>query len=178
MKKISLLSALLCVLSLNSAAFFNTGGFSPFGAGTGYNSATPWSNNSNWNPMSTDSQYSPANDAQNLSRFGAHPRSLQNYRQDPRFKPANSVMMPNQAQPSNWLRDTDFSKTLERIKNTGDKTFFVNEMPMSFETGYQHIQEQSKGIERSVKEQMQRYNEQGYKLSPAAASTSRVKTNK
>ncbi len=186
MRKVNFLAILISILALNSNAFFNSESFSPFGNGTGYNSATPWSTNSNWNPMSTGAQYSPENDARNMSRYGAHPGSLKSYRQDPRFR-SNSAMipMPNQVQPSNWLKETDFSKTLEQIKNSGSKTFFVNEMPMSFDENYKNIQAQSQNIENAVKEQMRRYGEtngltdniygkQGYSLSPAAASTSRV----
>ena len=184
MKKINFLAISFSALTLNAQAFFNTDNFSPFGNGTGYNSTAPWSSSSNWNPMSTGTQYSPSNDARNMSRYGAHPSSLRNYRQDSRFVPNNSMMaIPNQVQPSNWLKETDFSATLEKIKNSGSKTFFVNEVPMSFDEGYKHVQAQSEDIEKALKEQMERYGEidniyeqQGYGLSPAASSTSRVET--
>ncbi len=186
MKKINLLLISLGVISLNVSAFFNTDNFSPFGGNSGYGNSAPWGDNLNWNPMLTGGgQYAPTNDARNMSRFGAHPRSLQNYRQDPRFRPANSRMpMTNPVQPSNWLTDTDFSKTLEQIQNSGSKTFFVNEMPISFESGYQRIQDQSREIQQAVEAQMDRYGDtnniygkQGYELSPAASSTSRVETD-
>ncbi|MBC8493532.1 MAG: hypothetical protein ISR70_01035 [Candidatus Thioglobus sp.] len=180
-----LMSASVFSISLSVSAFFNTNSFPAFGSGTGYNSTVPWSNNANWNPMSMGGgQYSPANDAKNLSRYGAYPRSLQQYRQDPRFRPANSMMpMANPVQPSNWLTDTDFSKTLEQIKSSGNKTFFVNEMPINFEQGYQHIQNQTEDIQRAIETQMKNYRntdsiygKQGYELSPAASSTSRVES--
>ena len=182
MRKTSLILSILSIVSLNAVAFFDTNSFSPFGSGTGHTSTAPWSSNSNWNPMATGVQYSPANDARNMSRYGARPSSLRNYRQNPAFQPNNAMMvMPSQIQPSNWLQETDFSKTLEQIKGSGSKTFFVNEMPVSFNESYQHIQTQSKNIENAVREQMNRarltddiYGKQGYSLSPAAASTPRV----
>ncbi|SMN14817.1 hypothetical protein CRYPA_757 [uncultured Candidatus Thioglobus sp.] len=135
--------------------------------------------------MFTGTEYSPANDARNMNRYGVRPDSLRNYHQDPRFLPNNAVMaMPNQVQPSNWLKDTDFSQTLEQIKNSDSKAFFVNEMPVSFETGYQRIQDKSLEIRKAVETQMQNYGntdsiygKQGYSLSPAASSTSRVESD-
>jgi hypothetical protein len=195
MKISILLLTSLLISSTSVNAFLNTDNFSPFGnmgnmgnmgnLGGFDGSNSPWSNNSNWNPMSSGSQYAPANDVRNMSRFGAQPRSLRSYRQDPRFTPENNMMqMPNQVQPSNWLKDTDFSKTLEQIKNTGSKNFFVNEVPFSFDKGYQHVQDQSLEIEKALKDQMQRYDNkdaiygrQGYSLSPAASSTPRVDTD-
>lgn len=95
------------------------------------------------------------------------------------------MTVPNQIQPSNWLQETDFSKTLDQIKGSGSKTFFVNEMPVNFNEGYQRLQLQTEDIEKSIREQMNQYSDntnltnniygkQGYSLSPAAASTSRV----
>ncbi len=164
---------------MGAGAFFNVDSLSPFGNNAGYNSAAPWTSNSNWNPMATSAQYSPANDAKNMSRFGARPNSLQAHRQGPRFKMANNMRAaPNQVQPSNWLQDTDFSKTLEKIKNTGSKTFFVNEAPMRFESGYQQAQGQSKGATKGLVWQYSKaenaYNNQDYGLPPAAASTPRA----
>lgn len=182
MRKISLILSILSATSLNAVAFFDTNSFSPFGNGTGYNSTTPWSNSSNWNPMSTGVQYSPANDARNMSRYGARPNSLRSYRQNPEFQTNNAMrVMPNQIQPSNWLQETDFSRTLEQIKGSGSKTFFVNEMPINFNEGYQRIQTQSEDIEKAVRAQLNRYGD-GSRLtngiynglSPAAASTPRV----
>jgi len=186
MRKISLTLISLCALSLNANAFFNADSFSPFGNGTGHASTTPWSSGSNWNPMSGGTQYAPSNDARNMSRYGAHPSSLKGYRQNPQFQPSNAMMtVPNQIQPSNWLQETDFSKTLDQIKGSGSKTFFVNEMPVNFNEGYQRLQLQTEDIEKSIREQMNQYSDntsltnniygkQGYSLSPAAASTSRV----
>ena len=181
-KKTSFMLSIVAIVSFNATAFFSTNGFMPFGNGTGYTSTAPWSNNSNWNPMASGAQFSPANDARNMSRYSNRPSSLRNYRQNPAFQPNNAMMvMPNQMQPSNWLQETDFSKTLEQIKGSGSKTFFVNEMPVNFNEGYQNIQAQSQNIENAVKEQIKRarltddiYGKQGYGLSPAAASTLRV----
>jgi len=181
-RRTNLLLSIATIASLNATAFFNTDGFAPFGNGTGYTSTAPWSSNSNWNPMATGSQFSPANDARNMSRYGARPSSLKSYRQNPAFQPTTTMMvMPNQIQPSNWLQETDFSKTLEQIKGSGSKTFFVNEMPVNFNENYQRLQAQSQNIENAVREQMNRarltddiYGKQGYGLSPAAASTPRV----
>ncbi len=189
MKISILLLASLLISSTSVNAFLNTDNFSPFGnmgnLGGFDGSNSPWSNNSNWNPMSSGSQYAPANDARNMSRFVAHPRSLRSYRQGSMFTPENNMMqMPNQVQPSNWLKDTDFSKTLEQIKYTGSKNFFVNEVPYSFDKGYQHVQDQSLEIQEALKGKMQRYDNkdaiygrQGYSLSPAASSTLRVDTD-
>ncbi|SHN89220.1 hypothetical protein BHECKSOX_1263 [Bathymodiolus heckerae thiotrophic gill symbiont] len=186
MKKTRLTAILLSVLTLSASAFFNTDNLSPFGNGSiGYNSTAPWNKGSNWNPMFTGVGYSPANDARNMSRYGARPDSLRDYRQDPRFLPNSSAMAaPNQVQPSNWLKDTDFSQTLKQIKNSGSKVFFVNEMPVSFEAGYQRTQDQSLEIRKAIEAQMQNYGntnsiygKQGYLLSPAASSTSRIESD-
>ncbi len=189
MRRMNFLVIFLTTLSLNAAAFFNTGSFSPFGSGTGFNNSNPWSSNSNWNPFSENGQFSPENDAKNLARYGAHPRTLKNYRQDPRFKPENVMTQTiNQVQPSNWLTETDFSKTLETIKNTGSKTFFVGESPINFDQGYQRIRTEAQEIDRSVRDYIQQhskqlgstdniYGKQGYALSPAASSVSRVELN-
>lgn len=181
MRKINLFAVLVCVTTLNANAFFNTDSFSPFGSGTGHNSATPWSSNSNWNPMSSGGHYSPSNDARNMSRFGAHPTSLKNYRDNPGFVPSNTMFVPNQVQPSNWLKDTDFSKTLEHMTNSSSKTFFVNEMPINLDSGFQHIQDQTIELEKAVNKQVLRYGntesiygKQGHELSPAASTTPRV----
>jgi hypothetical protein len=190
MRKTSLTLISLCALSLNATAFFNTDSFSPFGNGTGHTSTAPWSSGSNWNPMSGGTQYAPFNDARNMSRYGARPNPLREYRQNPQFQQNNAMMvMPNQIQPSNWLQETDFSKTLDQIKGSGSKTFFVNELPVNFNEGYQRLQTQSQDIEKSIIGQMHQYSDntnltnniygkQGYSLSPAAASTPRVDAKK
>jgi hypothetical protein len=131
--------------------------------------------------MSSGTQYSPSNDARNMSRYGARPYSLKSYRQNPAYIPNNSMIIPSQAQPSNWLQDTDFSKTLEQITHSSSKTFFVDEMPLNLETGIQHVKDQSRVIEKAVSNQLNYnvnsdsiYGKQGYELSPAASTTSRV----
>ncbi len=173
MKKTNLILISLCTASLSATAFFNADSFAPFGNGTGHTSQTPWSNGSNWNPMSTGEQYSPENDARNMSRYGARPGTLKNYRQNNTFQPNNAMMVtPNQIQPSNWLQETDFSKTLDQIKGSGSKTFFVNEMPVNFNEGYKQMQSQSQNAEQAVRGQMQ-----GQSLSPAASSTPRINTD-
>jgi len=173
MKKTNLILISLCTASFGATAFFNADSFAPFGNGTGHTSQTPWSSDSNWNPMSTGEQYSPANDARNMSRYGARPGTLKNYRQNNTFQPNNAMMAtPNQLQPSNWLQETDFSKTLEQIKGSDSKTFFVNEMPVNFNEGYQQIQSRSQNIKQAARGQMHSQN-----LSPAASSTPRINTN-
>lgn len=171
MRKTSLTLSVLSFVSFNAVAFFNTNGLSPFGNGTGYTSQAPWSNNSNWNPMSAGEQYSPQNDARNMSRFGARPATLKNYRQNNALQQNNAMMAtPNQIQPSNWLQETDFSKTLDQIQGSGSKTFFVNEMPVSFNDGYKQMRSQSQNAAQAVRGQMQ-------SLSPAASSTPRINTD-
>ncbi|MDB9828960.1 hypothetical protein OAC28_00185 [Candidatus Thioglobus sp.] len=174
MTKINYFLIGLATISMNAAAFFDTTGFSPFGNGTGHTSQAPWSNNSNWNPISAGEQYSPQNDARNMSRFGARPSTLKNYRQNNAFQQNNAMIAtPNQIQPSNWLKETDFSKTLDQIQGSGSKTFFVNEMPVNFNDGYKQMQSQSQNAAQAVRAQMQ-----GQNLSPAAASTPRININK
>jgi len=173
MKKINYFLIGLAAISMSATAFFSADSFTPFGNGTGHTSQTPWSNGSNWNPMSTGEQYSPENDARNMSRYGARSGALKNYRQNNSFQPNNAMMAtPNQIQPSNWLQETDFSKTLDLIKGSGSKTFFVNEMPVNFNESYKQMQSQSQNAEQAVRGQMQ-----GQRLSPAASSTHRVNTD-
>ncbi|MDG2395429.1 hypothetical protein [Candidatus Thioglobus sp.] len=181
MKKVNLFFIIIGISSVNASAFFNTDSMMPFATGTGYNNSVPWSNNANWNPMSGNGQYSPANDARNMSRYGARPTSLKSYRQNPTFIPNNAMVIPSQAQPSNWLQDTDFSKTLEQITHSTSKTFFVDEMPINLGTGIQNFKDQSREIEKAVGNQLHYsgnsdsiYGKQGYGLSPAASTTSRV----
>lgn len=121
--------------------------------------------------MSAGEQYSPQNDARNMSRFGARPATLKNYRQNNALQQNNAMMAtPNQIQPSNWLQETDFSKTLDQIQGSGSKTFFVNEMPVSFNDGYKQMRSQSQNAAQAVRGQMQ-------SLSPAASSTPRINTD-
>ena len=188
MRKVNLLFIIIGISSVNAAAFFNTDNFAPFGLDSGNNNSMPWgsnsmpwNNNTNWNPMLSNGHYSPSNDARNMSRFGAHPTSLKNYRDNPGFVPSNTMFVPNQVQPSNWLKDTDFSKTLEHMTNSSSKTFFVNEMPINLDSGFQHIQDQTIELEKAVNKQVLRYGntesiygKQGYELSPAASTTPRV----
>lgn len=181
MRKVNLLFIIIGFTSVNASAFFNTDSLTPFVTGSGYNNSVPWGNNASWNPMSGNGQYSPANDARNMSRYGARPYSLKSYRQNPAYIPNNSMIISSQAQPSNWLQDTDFSKTLEQITHSSSKTFFVDEMPLNLETGIQHVKDQSRVIEKAVSNQLNYnvnsdsiYGKQGYELSPAASTTSRV----
>jgi hypothetical protein len=179
MKITNLLPILLSAFSLNTTAFFNTNGFSSFGNNSPYNNLIPWGNNQNWSPMSANGQYYPVKNIRNINRFDDNYRSLQNYRQNPMAN--NRVPKANLIQPSSWLMDTDFSKTLEQVKKPDSKTFFVNEIPINFKADYQQIQKQSKGIQQIVKTPMSAYSDtdniygkQGYGLSPAASSTTRV----
>jgi hypothetical protein len=169
MKKINYFLIGLAATSMSATAFFNADSFTPFGNGTGHTSQAPWSNGSNWNPMSSGKQYSPQNDARNMSRYGVRSGTLKNNA----FQQNNAMMAtPNQIQPSNWLQETDFSKTLDQIKGSGSKTFFVNEMPVNFNEGYKQMQSQSQNAQQAVREQIQ-----GQRLSPAASSTPRVNTD-
>jgi hypothetical protein len=176
MKITNLLLILLSVFSLNTTAFFNANGFSSFGNNPSYNNLMPWGNNQNWRPVSVNGQYYPV---KNINRFGDNYRSLQNYRQNPMAN--NKVPTPNLIQPSSWLLDTDFSKTLEQVKKPDNKTFFVNEMPINFKADYQQIQKPSKDIQQIVETPISIYSDtdniygkRSYGLSPAASSTIRV----
>jgi hypothetical protein len=169
MKKINYFLIGLAATSMSATAFFNADSFTPFGNGTGHTSQAPWSNGSNWNPMSSGKQYSPQNDARNMSRYGVRSGTLNNNA----FQQNNAMMAtPNQIQPSNWLQETDFSKTLDQIKGSGSKTFFVNEMPVNFNEGLKQMQSQSQNAEQAFRGQIQ-----GQSLSPAASSTPRVNTD-
>ena len=178
---------LLLGFSTTASAFFNGNNWSsPFGQGAGAYSNNPWSNNSAWNPFS-DGAFSPANDARNLSRYGAMPESLRQYRQNNTYMPTPSAPAFEAAKPSNWLRETDFSSTLGQIKDTGSKAFYVNQP--SFSSQFQKIQQESQEIDQAVRDYMQRYDQsrgmatrpsdgiygkQGYALSPAAMSTPKI----
>ena len=191
MRKVNFLVFLLMVLSVNASAFWGGNNFFPFTSGlnSGYNNPWAGTSNTNWGPFATADQWSPENDAANMSRYGAHPRSLQQYKEDPRFRPENiATETQNLVKPSNWLTDTDFSATLEKIKDTGNKTFFVNETPTSFDQGYQRIKSETENIDKAVKDYIQQYSnqlgsvdgiygKQGYALSPAALSTARIVKN-
>ena len=178
MRRINILVVLLLGILSNAQAFFNTNNWSsPFGSGTGLYNNNPWGDNSNWNPFTTGTQFSPANDARNMAKYGATPASLKNYKQNPVYVPRDNTPMAYSARPSNWLSATDFSSTLENIKDTGSKAFYVNQP--SFSQQFKNIQQESLKIDQAVREYMQQhsdgiYNKQGYALSPAAMSTSKV----
>lgn len=181
MRKVNLLFIIIGISSVNATAFINTDNFTPFGSSSGNNIYMPWNGNTNWNPMLSNGQYSPFNDARNMSRYGAHPVSLKNYRENPGFVTSNTMFIPNQVQPSNWLKDTDFSKTLEHLTNSSGKTFFVNEMPINLDSSLKNIKDQTIKLHKVTNEQILRYGnnesiygKQGYELSPAASTTPRV----
>ncbi len=124
MKKTNLLPIFVLTLSTSVPAFwggnnnwspFNTNSWAPFGSGTGYNSSTPWSGNSNWNPFGTSNNWSPRNDAANMSRYSGRPSSLMQYRRNPGFRPNNIALEVNDVvKPSNWLTETVFCRHFRR----------------------------------------------------------------
>ena len=80
-----LLAVILIISSSVVGAFWNgnNANWPPFGAGTGYNNQAPWGDNSNWSPFfATDGRWNPKNDAANLSRYGARPHVLTQYKND------------------------------------------------------------------------------------------------
>ena len=190
MRRMKLGVILALSISTTAGAFFNGNNWSsPFGSGTGAHNNNPWGNNSAWNPFA-GGQFSPANDARNLSRYGANPESLKRYQQNSAYVPSMPTQVFDTAKPSNWLQETDFSSTLEQIENTGNKMFYVNQP--SFASQFQKIQQESQEIDQAVRDYMQRYDnsragtysnegiygKQGYALSPAAMSTSKVEQSK
>jgi hypothetical protein len=167
MKKTRLLLILPIFLAFKVGAFFNTAHFSPFENTTNYNNMALWDGRYNWNPLFTGAQYSPENDARNMSRYGAQSQSFNNYQQHSTSQPSRPVA--KNVQPSNWLIATDFSKTLDNLKNSGSKTFFVRELSTNFNQPYPHSApiKSYQGVDNI-------YAKQTYDLSPAADSTSRV----
>jgi len=143
------LAIILLISSSTVSAFWNgnNANWSPFGAGTGYKSQTPWSSNSDWNPFGV--RWSPRTDAANLSRYGARPQSLTHYKKNPVYQPVNTMLsFQNRVKPSNWLRETDFTSTLHEIGRQ-EKSFIVDDFAV--------------------------FNlSDGYALSPAALSTLKI----
>lgn len=178
MRIMNLLVILLAASTSNVLAFWGGNSWSPFG-----------NSNSNWSPFSTGlstSQWSPKNDAANMSRYGAYPRSLMQYKKNPKFVPSSTIPeATNLVQPSNWLVETDFTSTLEKIKDSS-KTFFVNETSdMGFVEDYKRIQKEASNINKEVRNYINNrtgnlsstdyiYGKQGYAISPAAASTAKI----
>ena len=188
------LAVIVFSISTASMAFWgNTNTWSPFGTGTGYNNPAPWGNNSNWNPFTSGAsgQWSPKNDAANLSRFGAKPPVLMQYKKDPRFQPNYYLgEFQNQVQPSNWLRETDFASTLEQV-GSDDKSFTVGDFSIfGLSDSYARAKAETLGLGRVLRDHAVQhsnsvlgdkstiYGKQGYALSPAASSTEQIKKDK
>ena len=189
MRRMNFLAILLLSVSTSSSAFFNLNNWSsPFSSGTGHYNNIPWSGNSKWNPFSTGNQFSPENDARNLAKYGSKPKALEKYRSNSNYvSKMPAYVVPEVVKPSNWLTETDFGSTLEKISSTGGKDFFVNQP--SFGQEIQKIKDESLKIDQAVREYMQKYSneslgsvdsiygKQGYALSPAAVSTTRIENN-
>ncbi len=171
MKITNLSLILLSVFSLNTTAFFNANGFSSFDNNAPYNNLMPWGNGQNWKPISANGRYYPITNTRNINRFGGNYPPLQSYRQNPMAN--NRVPTANLIQPSSWLMDTDFSKTLRQIKRP-NKTFFANEIPNNFKADYQQIPNKFKDIQQNIKTPNNIHSKQSYGLFPAASSTTRV----
>jgi hypothetical protein len=155
--------------------------------GTGYNNQAPWANNSDWNPFGASDNWGLRNDAANLSRYGAHPQSLTQYRQNPMFRPGDT--MPNfqdRVKPSNWLKETDFDSTLQQVGGQG-KTFVVDDFAaFGLSDGYVRAKSETLGLGRMLRghalqqtndvfgDRSTIYGKQGYSLSPAASSTRKI----
>ncbi len=183
------LITILVISSSTVSAFWNGNNtnWSPFGAGTGYNNQAPWANNSDWNPFGTSGGWSPRNDAANLSRYGARPQSLTRYRQNPMFRPVDSMpSFQNRVKPSNWLKETDFASTLQNIGGP-EKSFIVDDFSsFGLSDGYVRAKEETFGVGRVLRDHALQqtndvfgdrstiYGNQGYALSPAASSTRKI----
>ena len=191
MRIVNLLAATTVIILSNSAnAFWSGSGndWAPFGAGTGYNNQAPWGNNSNWNPFGTTSNWSPSNDAANLSRYGARPQVLRQYRKDSRFNPNQFVpVFQNRVKPSNWLTETDFTSTLRDIGNQNNMFNVDDFAAIGLPIGYTRTKAEALGLGRVLQDYARQrednplgttdtiYGQQGYALSPAASSTFRIK---
>jgi len=183
------LAIILVVSSSTVGAFWNgnNSNWAPFGVGTGYNNQAPWSNNSNWNPFGMSGDWSPRNDAANLSRYGSRPQVLTQYRQDPRFRVDNNIaQIQNRIKPSNWLTTTDFSSTLQDVGDQ-QKTFIVDDFAaFGLAGGYARAKAETFGIGGVLRDYALEntnsifgdtstiYGRQGYALSPAASSTRKI----
>jgi hypothetical protein len=189
MRRMKFLAAILVISSSTVSAFWNGNNtnWSPFGVGTGYNNQAPWANNSDWNPFGTSGNWGPRNDAANLSRYGAHPQSLTQYRQNPMFRPVDSMpSFQNRVKPSNWLKETDFASTLRQAGGQG-KTFIVDDFAaFGLSDGYVRAKAETLGVGRVLRDRALQqtndvfsdrntiYGKQGYALSPAASSTRKI----
>jgi len=174
------LAAILVISSSAVSAFWNGNNtsWSPFGMGTGYNNQAPWANNSDWNPFGTSGNWGPRNDAANLSRYGARPQSLTQYRQNPVFRPIDTMpSFQDRVEPSNWLKETDFAST----------TFIVDDFAaFGLSDGYVRAKAETFGVGRVLRDHALQqtndvfgdtstiYGKQGYALSPAASSTRKI----
>jgi len=182
------LSLLLLLLVANVQSFWDgkNPNFAPFGSGTGYNSTTPWSVNSNWNPFVTNGKWGPENDAANLSRYGARPQALMQYKKNPRFMPVYPTpISESRIKPSNWLTDTDFASTMQGFKAQANN-FIVDELsPFSNSTYYAPAKAETFDLDRALRDRAPYkkhtigntdniYGKQGYSLSPAASSTQQI----
>jgi len=173
-----LLAVILIISSSVVGAFWNgnNANWPPFGTGTGYNNQAPWGDNSNWNPFSaTDGRWNPKNDAANLSRYGARPHVLTQYKKDPRFQPnyPESVFQ-NRANPSNWLTETDFASTL-RGMGKENKDFIIGDDFSMFGLSRDYARAKPETRQNNKADSTYNvYGKQGYGLSPAASSTNRV----
>ena len=197
MKKTDLLPIFVLAISTSVPAFwggnnnwtpFSTNSWSPFGSGTGYNNQAPWGGSSNWNPMATGGNWSPRNDAANMSRYGAHPYSLVQYRNNPMFQyEPLAPAVQNRVQPSDWLTETDFAATLEEIENNESKTFIIDDFAaFGLTDGYVRAKSETLGLGRGIRDHLGQhtdnlfgttdtiYGKQGYALSPAASSTVKI----
>ncbi|TEU26467.1 MAG: hypothetical protein E3I13_00475 [Gammaproteobacteria bacterium] len=183
------LPIILILTSSATSAFWdgNNANWSPFGSGTGYNNQAPWSNNSDWNPFGGSSNWSPRNDAANLSRYGGRPQSLKQYRKNPAFQPTNAVpSFQNRVKPSNWLKETDFASTLQKVGGK-EKSFIVDDFAaFGLSEGYARAKAETFGVGRVLRDHASQhtndifgdkstiYGKQGYALSPAASSTRKI----
>jgi len=189
MRRMKFLVAILVMSSSAVSAFWNgnNSNWSPFGVGTGYNNQAPWANNSDWNPFGTSGSWGPRNDAANLSRYGARPQSLTQYRQNPVFRPIDTMpSFQDRVEPSNWLKETDFASTLQEVGDQS-KTFIVDDFAaFGLSDGYVRAKAETFGVGRVLRDHaLQQTNDvfgdrsniygmQGYALSPAASSTRKI----
>jgi hypothetical protein len=92
----------------------------------------------------------------------------------------------NRVEPSNWLKKTDFTSTLEQIGGQ-EKSFIVDDFAaFGLSDGYERAKTETFGLGRVIRNHVLQqtndvlgdrstiYGKQGYALSPAASSTRKI----
>jgi hypothetical protein len=92
----------------------------------------------------------------------------------------------NRVKPSNWLQETDFASTLQKIGGP-EKSFIVDDFAaFGLSDGYVRAKAETFGVGRVLRDHALQqtndvfgdrsniYGKQGYALSPAASSTRKI----